>query len=190
LNQSVINVFWYKMLNAAVNTPTQVGQVFWDYYKTFFRQWQTATANHTNLQINVTGMNVNGDYGSYLIPVAEAQGLRAVGASEYMPSYVAGTVKLGVGSRTTRPGSKRIAGLLETDVAQNLLATATATLLTNLAAAMDDNITGGSPPFRIDPVIVKRKEPMVPPFEWQIVLSAQASTLVKSQVSRRLGKGN
>lgn len=187
LNQLAINTYWYKVRTASTISSVALAQSWWDYVKAAWRNAQTQSTNFTNSNVKCTGMNVGGDLGTFPIPAAEQTGLRLPANTEMAPSFVAATLNLNVATRLTRPGSKRVGGLTELDINQNLLVNTYVTVISQFAILLDDVISIVTPPTILDPVVVKRKVPMVPPFTTQPITSVATNLTTKSQVSRRLG---
>jgi len=151
--QECINVFYYRDVTATTFLPVNVAQGWWDAIKATWRALQPTSSSFLNLRVECEALFGAHPFGIYTIPVGEQQGLRAA-ATEWMPIFNAYTIKLDVGTRLTRPGSKRIAGLMEGDQSTGQLVAGTLTLLQNLANVLDNNFTPTGGGAAVTPVIV------------------------------------
>jgi hypothetical protein len=132
-----------------------------------------------------------GDYAVYGIPSAERPGSRTPPAGQAMPPFVAGSARLNVGSRLTRPGSKRFAGLYEADVDTGYLTSAYKTLITNLLAVAAKGVVLGAPAATVswDPCITKRDPSSGALLAHQLVTSYTVNAAATSQNTRKIGRG-
>lgn len=192
--QQQMNVWTYRLsAYPGPVTAAQIAEAFWQHVKAATRG--VGVSIHTNLYQTVRVRELDdplGLFGSYAVPTAEQSGTRSSGGSEDTPSFVALGARLHVGSRTTRPGSKRFAGLCEADiVGQSPSPTARAAVQALLDVACVP-ITLGAPAALIglSPVIVRRDPTTGLPVAWQYIESATATNLVTTQNTRKLGRGS
>lgn len=174
----------------AAATPEAIGEAFWNDVKVRLRAiTPAAEAQVFFTEVFVREVGGGNVYGSYAIPSGERGGTRTVGSSnQIMPNFVAGAVKMTVGSSTTKPGSKRQAPLLDADVLDgNLLSSEYLALLDDFAEAWCSEHVLGAPVATgvLFPVIVRFNgagEPTAnqPVTGW--LLKARAS----SQLTRKL----
>lgn len=184
MGQEFINVFYYRDTAILGPTPVAVAQGFWDNVKAAWRAFWPNSSNFTFDRVDCEQLSDTHPFGSYAITGAEVFGTRTV-SGDMAPPTLAGLIRLNVGTRVTRPGSKRIAGLQEGDVNYSTLASGTVTLLQTLATAFADpfNATGGT--IEMTPVIVGYPGPQNPGDpRVQDVISGTASSYVSHQVSR------
>lgn len=172
----------------ATATPEAVGEAFWNDVKARMRAiMPNATDQMYFTEVFVREVSPTGVYGSYAIPVAERNGLRTPGsAADLMPAYVAGSVKLTVGTSTTKPGGKRHSPLLDGDVGANQVLGATyLALLDDWASAWAGQHTLGIPVATgvLFPQIVRFAGDT--PVAWQDVTGYVLKSIVSSQTTRK-----
>src|SRR5688572_25970304 len=99
-----------------------VGEAYWNHVSAEWRAIAPATGELIFRSVSVEEVGGSMSFGEFPIPLAEQTGLRSLsGLGEALPSFMAASVKLAVGTRATRPGGVRVPFLLEGDVAdQNL----------------------------------------------------------------------
>lgn len=185
--EQLLNVFHYR--DAALISPTAaaMAQGFWDKVKAAWRAIPTTTSGYQF--ISVLAEQLYSPYGffTYSVPLAEQGGTRVL-VSDQLPSFIAGTIKLNVGTRVTRPGSKRISGLTENDVTGQFLNNATITLLQTLGALLDDNYIPTGFVGDVTPVIVGYPTALLPGSpRVQNVTSTTVDSRTSNQLSRKLG---
>lgn len=149
-----VNVFYYRDVDIAGFAPLAVAQGFWDKVKAAWRAFLPNTSGFIFVSSECEALFGDHAFGTYPIPSAESLGTRATGGTEALPPTLAAVIKLNVATRTTRPGSKRISGLLEVDVNYNTIVGSTFTLLQTLGGVFDDNFIPTGAVANIHPVIV------------------------------------
>lgn len=179
------NVFFYRDTAVGGPSPESVGSGFWTKVKAAWRAFLPTNTGLTVQRIEVEALFGDHEFFNYSIPVAEQQGTRAL-VGDFMPAFVAATVKLEVGTRATRPGSKRFVGLLENDVTQPQLVAGTLTIVQTLADLLDQTFTATSTAINLTPVVVgyPTPPPVSQPLRVQDVTNAIAQPYVSHQVSR------
>jgi hypothetical protein len=108
-----------------------------------------------------------------------------------LPSYVAMNFTLNRASKLTRPGAKRIAGLVEDDVSGNNWSSGTG-MLDPIGAAMADPLAyvSGGDEFSLLPVVIGRDTTGGYDFSRiSYVTSATPKLVLTSQTTRRPGRG-
>lgn len=189
----VANVWQYEVTNTMVSiTAEQVAEAWWNHVKTNYRAVPTSTYTGIFRKVLVRELNApTGAYGTYGIPLAERTGTRSPGSSsDILPLFNAVGVRLNVGSRATRPGQKRFAGLNEDDQTSGGLTTAVVSAVNTLMTQMIASMTLGAPAATmvLKPVVV-RKDVTGTVVAHQAITSFSVNTNVTSQVSRKLGRG-
>lgn len=105
----------------AAATPEQLGEAWWNHYKTAWRD--LAPADTSLIQFNTVFVREVGGglaYGEYAIPLAEKDGARDItGFGALLPSSNSLGVRLTVSSGVTRPGQFRIPFLTAADIVGN-----------------------------------------------------------------------
>lgn len=195
LGQQCENVFMYFTEGAVflgVNI-VQVAEAWWNDVKTVIR---AAAPNQAGIVAfnSVVGRNLvdGGELGEFAIPSGERLGTRgASGDGNYLPSFVAGAIRLTVGNTSTRPGQKRFPFLEDLDNSNNVLGAGYFGVLEAIGAHIDGPLTLGSP------VVAGVLQPVVGgtvvdgfPTVYQDVIGHVTNPNVSSQVSRKLGRGN
>lgn len=181
----VVNVFYYRDVALAAPSPTNVASGFWNHIKAAWRAHMYTASYWLTSSVECERLDGAHPFGVYAIPTAEQQGTRGAGSSDWLPLFVAGAITLQVGTRTTRPGSKRIAGLQEADISGFSLIAGEITLLQALADVFDTTFTPTGAASVVYPVIVGYPTPAQPGApRVQDVIGAVASPLVSHQVSR------
>lgn len=193
-SQQVMNVYTYEVAGTFSGiTAGAVANAWWNHVKTPYRALASTVFGVAFDKVIVRDMgDPLGEYGEYAIPTAERTGSRDTGATNGMPGFVAAGVRLGVGTRVTRPGQKRIAWLTETDSAGTALDAGFASLVNTLMAAAISNITLGSPAvgMALHPVVVRVDPTTRLPVAHQPITGYAVNTFTTSQVSRKVGKGS
>lgn len=184
LGQELLNVYYYRDTELAAPDPEDVAHGWWEHVKTEFRAYQPVSGNFLSTSIFCERLDGARPFGEYPVPAGEQQGTRAA-ATSFMPSTVAAAIRLQVGSRTTRPGSKRIAGLLEGDVNVTVIEAATLALLQTFADKLDVSFDAFGGMLTLFPVIVGYRGGPPPTVSVvQDVTAAVALPDVSHQVSR------
>lgn len=107
LNQLVLNVFHYEMVDSGTLTAVALAQAFWDDIKAGWRGMVTTGVNFNQVDV-YDNDDPLGEFGSYAIPLAERLGV--YGALNFPPNIAYG-FKLTVPTRVTKPGALRIVGI-------------------------------------------------------------------------------
>lgn len=183
--QEILNVFYYRDTAVGGPSATSVAQGFWDKVKVAWRNWLPLDAIAKFVQVDAEQLFGSHGFGTYAVPVGESLGLRTQSTDWYAPT-VAALITLNVGTRVTRPGSKRIFGLLEGDVnSSSIIAAGTVTLLQALADVLDVTFTAAGTAINLTPVIVGYPGLRNPVgVRVQDVTSGIASQYISHQVSR------
>lgn len=191
--QVLNNVWFFKVAFASdpAITPAQLGEAWWNHVKVNYRGvactvWTTAFTSILVEQVNVAA----GAYGTFPIPLAEQAGTRVpAGApgNELTPSFIAAGMRLNVSTKVTRPGQKRLWGLVEGDLFQTDLGTPARTAALLLGSQMDDNIILGAPAALTEVhMVIRKTAPDDVASVDQRVTGTSVSNRIRSQVSRRL----
>ena len=182
--EEVLNVFFYR--DTAIGGPSaaSVAEGFWNKIKVAFRAFLQGSSSVIYVKVAAEQLFSPYGFAEYSVPPAEQAGSRA-GSDQFMPVFNSAVVKLNVGTRATRPGSKRLWGLLEADSTQSVLAAGAVTLWGAAAALLDDTFTATGTAINLTPVIVGYPTPFLPaPPRVQDVTLAALSPYVGHQVSR------
>jgi len=193
LGQVCMNVYDYK-IHDVLDPPVDAlnaAEDFWEQKKTLLRALAPNAATFRFVDINVKNMtNPEGDYGTWAIPSGEVAGTRSV-STDAMPPFNAVGIQMTVGTRVTRPGQKRIAGMHEGDQAEGVLTSSITTPAIALAEEFATDLHTRDV-LEIDyatPVIVHLDESTELPTASQPVTGYLLNTNVDSQVSRKIGRG-
>lgn len=182
LNQRLLNVFYYQVMEWTGNANYEdVVSDFLNNVVGSLIKVQHEFLTHTGLRIeNLTnglddisiGYNIPGTYNE--TPV--------------MPSFVAYSLKLNVSTKTTRPGGKRIAGVAEGLVANNVQ-TLSPGQVADLEFACETALSIDEPNLgdgQLRPVIVGRTPlGVIDLTRTQPVSNAVVNDVISSQVSRK-----
>ena len=139
-----MNVYGYEVTGTFTGIPAvNVAEGWWDAVKAEYRAMVRPSSGFNFRSVIVREMNnAAGELAEWNIPSGQQQGTRSgVSDSEFLPAFNAGGIRLTVGSRLTRPGQKRIPGLLEVDSENGRLSAAYTTLLDTLASRVDGALT-------------------------------------------------
>jgi len=169
-----------------------VAEAWWNHTKTQYRAMLYATAGWIYSSVVVRELNnPTGELAEWNIPVGEQQGTRAAPAApEFLPIFNATGVRLTVGTRTTRPGQKRIYGLTESDNESGVASAGWLALVETLIANLDGSITLGAPALAMEIIpSVFRKDATGAVTAHQPIVGHINNRNITSQVSRRLGRG-
>jgi len=187
------NVFGYEITSGIGSIEgVSVAEAWWNYVKDEWRGLVRSTVAWQFSSVLVREMNnPTGVLAEWTIPTAEQQGTRTgVDTSEFLPPFNAAGFKMTVGSRATRPGQKRIGGLLEIDAVASVLEPAYKTLLVALADELTETLTLAAPAatWNLTPSIF-RKDATGAVTAHQEVTGYVINNNVTSQVSRKQGRG-
>lgn len=195
LGQQVEVVQWYRLNGAAFLTATVLGvlEAYWDNIKTDWRAFHVTGADNRTISLFGREPGIGGAYAEFPIPTGEQQGTRSgVGGGDWMPPMNATGIKLVVGSGVTRPGAKRVWGMVEADQVSGVLQAGIVAVANMAATIFANSIILGAPVatgemqgeiVRLDPTT-------------QLVTVAQDVTgfIVKPNVttqnSRKIGRGS
>lgn len=182
--EEVLNIYHYRDTGALAFSPASVAQGWWDSVKASFRALQPTSGGFTSIRVDCEFLEAPRPFGSYVIPVGEQQGLRAA-PTDFMPVWSAFEISLAVGTRVTRPGNKRIAGMLEGDQSSGIIIAGTVTLVQNFADKLDVVFTPTGGLGTVTPVIVGYPTPLQPGApRVQDIVQATASGYASHQTSR------
>lgn len=188
-------VQWYRTDGAAFLTADMDGvlEAYWNDIKTV---WRAMIVNFPFFKfIELVGQEESptGAFGSYSVPLAEQQGTRsATGLENFMPSFNACGVKLNVATRVTRPGQKRLPGLMEGDNDNGTLSPTFIALAGAVAAKYSSPVILGAPVATgaLIPIIARLSGSPAAVVASQDVTSFTVNQYVTSQVSRKIGHGS
>jgi len=189
-----MNVYQYEILGTFSGIDGgQVANAWWQHVKSTYRAVVANSYSTYFQEVIVRELNdPTGEFGTYAIPSGEAAGTR-VPASEtgQLPPYVAVGAKLVVGTRVTRPGSKRYGGLVELDNNAGYVNGPVFAATEALLAVLTTNMTLGAPAvgMALDPIICKKAvDGSV--VAHQPIVGYLVSGNLTSQVSRKIGRGS
>lgn len=189
-NSQVINSYHYEVesITGTPATPAEVGEAFWTLIGGNVRGLQNAALLHEQIRVE----EVAGDrmYGQYIIPPGEQAGTRG-GGGDATASFIAYGITLQGETRQTKPGGKRIAGALETDVgAFGVLVTEAFDDLVDFAELLQQPLDVGESPnvTTLRPVIYR--PPATPdPAVVNPIVGFIAKTDITTQNTRKRGRG-
>jgi hypothetical protein len=189
----LMNVYGYEVTGTFTGIPAvNVGEAWWNAIKATQRALIRPSEGLQFRSIVVTEMNnPSGEFAEWNIPSGERQGTRSgVDSSEFLPPFNAAGFRLTVATRATRPGQKRIPGLLEVDSETGALSVAYTALLESFASVVDGPLTLASPALGMDlQPVVFRKDVTGAVVAHQNVVGHVLNPYVTSQVSRKIGRG-
>lgn len=200
--QEILNVYFYQQRAAFVpsagNIATALAEGFSEQVVPFVAACQSGDLLH--IETRVRNLFNPVDAGSFITGVA---GTGSSGAAQTMPSFTAWGFTLKHDNPSVRPGSKRVAGVDESNQDDGIPSLIIMPALDALAEALAAPIEGGI--FLTDdimfPVVVKRVRTGAPgAYEYVLpdnagdltvgkVLEALVKLFVTSQVSRKYGVG-
>lgn len=191
---TVLNVFFYEIVQNGTEPENyeQVGEEFWTQVGAAFRAWIPAAYTDWFDRVVVENITNEIDFGIFTITGTDRNGARVV-STDFNPLWLCAPVRLNVGTRLTRPGQKRISGLVEADVSNGTILPAPLALVQTLADTFTVMLTydvleaAEARPVIYGPVIppspsdpVGRPAPVTNP-----VTSATAISYMTSQRTRR-----
>lgn len=193
LGQQTMNVWQYQVDGSAfLVEPVQIAEAWWNHVKATLRAIPGSDFTSMFLAVRITELNNPvGDFAEYAVPIGERGGTRSPGAAaDGMPQFSAVGVRLTVGTRLTRPGQKRFAGLVEGDQANGVLAAGIVTATNTAMAVMSAPMILGAPAATIvlNP-IVTRRDAAGSVVEHQPVIGWVTNPNVTTQNSRKIGRG-
>lgn len=192
LSQQTLNVYQYR-INGFPGTPSavQVAEAYWNNIKGVYRAACSVGLGNVFVSVRIRELNnPSGDYAEFDVPTAEKVGTRATPAGDTLPPNLATGVRLVVGTRATRPGQKRIGFMYEIDQAAGLVTSGWKTLVTNIAAAMTQQLTLGAPAALtgLQPIVC-RKDASGFVTANQPITGYIVSDIATTQNSRKIGRG-
>jgi hypothetical protein len=188
-------VQWYRTDGAAFLTADMDGvlEAYWNDIKTVWRAMIVDFPFFKFTELVGAEENPAGAFGSYSIPLAEQQGTRAAtGLGNFLPSFAAAGVRLNVATRVTRPGSKRLPGVMEGDNDNGTLDAGFVALADNTAEVYSVGRILGAPVATgvLHPIICRLGGSPAVPVASQDVTGHQVNQYITSQVSRKIGHGS
>lgn len=190
MQQKIQNVFHFRLVAAADDGyMSAFANGFWQHIKVQWRAVTPLSAKLIYTDVTVEALGGSNPFGQYTIPVAEQQGTRAT-ATLFMPPFNAANITFNVSNRNVRPGSKRIAGLVEEDQADGVLNDSLIGLYNTLAVKLIDDVTVADPAMSGIFVIYGRENNNRPTPVSEPVVGYKTSPNVSSQNSRKFGRGN
>lgn len=184
------NVWSYEITLIAPGVSAEnVGEGWWNHVKDEYRAITRSAPGFFEFQ-SVGVRQVDdplGSVGEFAIPSGETVGTRVgVDTSEFLPPYNAAGVRLTVGERVTRPGQKRIPGLLEVDNENSSLQAGIRGIVEDLMDVMVAGMTLGAPALGTDmgPRVFKKDGTGVVTAQ-QAITGYVINPYVTSQVSRK-----
>lgn len=180
LNQIVLNTFYFQNALDTDDLQEECSHAFDLDLLPTIATIQSTSVVYQNIRVE----NVTGSLADFnLTPTTAAGGVAGLVAA----SFIACTIRLNRTTKETRNGSKRFAGMVEENMNGQTFLGAYVVTLDALAVVLAGTIDDPGGIFR--PVIARA--PVDPEVLWTIndVASGTASSDVKSQVSRRKGKG-
>lgn len=187
--QRVQNVFHYRNVGGAADLAASgMCEAWWNDIKAAWRGFMKTEANLIYTEVVSIAVNGSGHYGSYLIPTGEQQGT-SVRAGEFLPTFNAANITFNPALRLVRPGSKRIAGVLESDQVNGVLTAGAQALLGAIATQVVNGFVDAATPSSWEFVIYGPANASRPVPVSQLVTGHSVSPNVTSQLSRKLGRG-
>jgi len=169
-----------------------LAEAWWDYVKDEYRALIRSSTLWFYSSVIVREENdPTGVLAEWNIPTGEQNGTRTgVDASEYLPPFNAAGARLTVGSRATRPGQKRVGGLLEVDSNHGQLGAPYVVLFNALLDELTETLTLAAPAatFNLTPNVFRRNAAGVVTAH-QEVTGYVVNLNITSQVSRKVGRG-
>jgi len=190
---ALYNVFQYWCLAGNETTNgAELSEAWWNHVKGVYRALVCAAWGDFFESVLARDLtDPTGIYGEYAISPAERAGTRSTpSASQWLPTFNAVGVRLSVGTRTTRPGQKRLAVLAEEDVVGQDVQAGMVALVNSWGLVLTANMVLGAPAalVSLDPVVV-RKDVTGAVTANQPITGFFINSRVTSQVSRKYGRG-
>lgn len=194
LGQECMTIRDYETQGAAFLTATcvNVAEAWWNDVKTV---WRATAITGTAVKFNSVVCEEYGGslgFGEFPIPTAEQQGTRAAGSlGNFLPAYVATSVKLTVGARLTRPGQQGFPFAAEGDNDNGNAETAWQVLVNALAAKYSGSIGLGAPVAlgSLYPVVINAPSLAVTPPIYQRITGHVLNPSFRTRVHRTPGRG-
>jgi hypothetical protein len=193
--QNCENVQWYTTDGAAFLTADMPGvlEAYWNDIKTAWRALIVTSSSFKFTELLGAEESPTGAFGSFPVPLAEQLGTRAAGSlGNFLPSFAAAGVKLTVATRVTRPGQKRLPGIMEGDNDNGTLEAGYIALADPVAEVYSVPRVLGAPVATgvLTPVICHLDPITDLPVASQEVTGHVINQFISSQVSRKIGHGN
>jgi hypothetical protein len=190
----VRNVWQYEVdTSVPTITAANIAEAWWQHVKAAMRGVPTTNIGGAFRTVEVRELNnPSGALGTYGIPSSEWAGTRSPGSeAQILPPFAAVSVRLDVGTRVTRPGQKRLGGLVETDQNGGLIQSAVQAATETLMDLMIQSMTLGAPAatFTMTPIVCK-KDGVGAVVAHQGIDSYTISPYVSTQNSRKFGRGS
>lgn len=188
--QVLANVWQFLMFSTPGGiTAAQYGEALWNHWKVKYRSIPAAVFDNMFESVSVRELDsLTGDYGVYSVPASERGGTGGNGSSPSpLPLFSAVGVRMSVGTRVTRPGQKRFAGMTESDNDNGKVQERAVLAVEDLLGLVVANMTLGAPALTatLSPVIV-RKDIQGLPTAYQDVIGFSVNPYMTSQVSRKV----
>lgn len=192
-SNEVRNVWQYHVTTSAPTiTAAHVAEGWWNHNKVVLRGIVPSTVSGLFRNVEVRELNnVAGALGTYGVPAAEQAGTRTPGTQgDLQPPFVSAGVRLNVGTRITRPGQKRFAGLVEGDNLGGQLQSGLKTAIDTAMAQMIASMTLGAPAatMTLQPIVC-RKDAAGYVTAFQPIESWSVNQYLTSQNTRKFQRG-
>lgn len=193
-DQTIINTWTYEVGNAPVSSSAaDWGEAWWNHVKAAYRGIPTTDYTTIFEVVRVRELDTAlGEYGEFAVPISEMAGTRSVAASTAVAPFIAAGVRLTVGTRVTRPGQKRFAGLGESDLDHAALTSAVNGAVDTLMTLMTGPVfVLGAPAAlgELTPVIVRRDPVTGLPVAHQRATGYVRNPNYTTQNTRKIGRG-
>lgn len=195
LDQRCLTEQYFRVTGAAFLTATMLGvlEALWANTQDSFRSVFPDEGGFQAVSLYGEEVGGGGGYAEYAIPVEEQGGLRPVAVGlEAVTGALAGGFRQTVGTKLTRPGQKRMPGLVEVDISGNILTDGEEyiTYLTAWAETLSTPRLLGAPVAtgELMPAIGGSRVDGVPTV-FQDVVGYVINPYVTTQVSRKYGHG-
>ena len=187
------NVFQYEAIfGDDLVDGAELGEAWWNHVKTVYRALVSQGEGGFFRSVTAKDLtNTAGLFGEYGIPAGERGGVRTgMAQGEPAPGFNAVGVRLAVGTRATRPGQKRLPGLVEEDLFGQAVHSVYLGLATTWAQLVTEDFVLGIPAALVTlrPVIVRRGAGGAI-VATQPVTGYVVNPYITSQVSRKAGRG-
>lgn len=195
LSQQCMTVRDYKHDGAAFLTASCAGvaEAWWNDVKTAWRASVIASAFAVFTSVKCEEYGGGFGFGEYAIPPAEQQGTRsATGLGDFLPTYVATSVKLTVESRATRPGQQGFPFAMEGDNTNGDATSTWQSLINTLATKYSEEITLGAPVATgaLQPAVIHAPDLGVTPPTYQLIGGKVLNPSFRTRVHRTPGRGS
>ena len=194
IGQQVLNVWQYTSGNVAVGVEAvHIAEAWWNHVKATYRALAITGLSPSPFQsVRIRELNNPvGAYAEFSVPSGEQAGTRTPPTqAQLLPPYTAAAVRLAVGTRTTRPGQKRLPFLCEEDNASGNLQSAFNALVVSFMNNMDGIITLGAPAATatLTPIVVS-KDTAGNVTASQAWTTYVISPYISTQNTRKIGRG-